>query len=159
MGSGQFITNVVFNSSIDPTLLTVTRLDSAPPTVNAFNTHAAQDMDGGAELKAGLFNMHIDFAPPSGTSVFNAANGVVIYKFVGAGLDSSDFMMQSAPGGSGYLGTTYRMAAKIQGIPGDLSGSIGVATPIPEPETYAMLLAGLGLLGFAARRRKLKLAA
>lgn len=28
--------------------------------------------------------------------------------------------------------------------------------PIPEPETYAMLLAGLGLLGFAARRRKLK---
>jgi len=27
---------------------------------------------------------------------------------------------------------------------------------IPEPETYAMLLAGLGLLGFAARRRKQK---
>lgn len=30
---------------------------------------------------------------------------------------------------------------------------------VPEPETYAMLLAGLGLLGFAARRRKRKLAA
>ena len=30
------------------------------------------------------------------------------------------------------------------------------APPIPEPESYAMLLAGLGLLGFAARRRKLK---
>jgi len=29
---------------------------------------------------------------------------------------------------------------------------------IPEPETYAMLLAGLGLLGFVARRRKQKLA-
>ncbi len=29
-------------------------------------------------------------------------------------------------------------------------------SPIPEPETYAMLLAGLGLLGFAARRRKVK---
>jgi hypothetical protein len=28
-----------------------------------------------------------------------------------------------------------------------------VAAPIPEPETYAMLLAGLGLLGFVARRR------
>lgn len=31
--------------------------------------------------------------------------------------------------------------------------------PVPEPETYAMMLAGLGLLGFAARRRKLKEAA
>jgi hypothetical protein len=28
-----------------------------------------------------------------------------------------------------------------------------VAAPIPEPETYGMLLAGLGLLGFATRRR------
>lgn len=27
-------------------------------------------------------------------------------------------------------------------------------SPVPEPEIYAMLLAGLGLLGFAARRRK-----
>ena len=27
-------------------------------------------------------------------------------------------------------------------------------TPVPEPETYAMLLAGLGLVGFAIRRRK-----
>lgn len=34
-----------------------------------------------------------------------------------------------------------------------------IGAPIPEPETYAMLLAGLGLLGFAARRRKLKEAA
>ncbi|MDP1672545.1 MAG: FxDxF family PEP-CTERM protein, partial [Burkholderiales bacterium] len=25
---------------------------------------------------------------------------------------------------------------------------------IPEPETYAMMAAGLGLLGFVARRRK-----
>ena len=34
-----------------------------------------------------------------------------------------------------------------------LNGPIGA---VPEPETYAMLLAGLGLLGFAARRRQQK---
>ena len=34
---------------------------------------------------------------------------------------------------------------------------VGAVTPtaaIPEPETYAMLFAGLGLLGFVARRRR-----
>ena len=31
-------------------------------------------------------------------------------------------------------------------------------TPVPEPETYAMLLAGLGLVGFVARRRNQKAA-
>lgn len=34
-----------------------------------------------------------------------------------------------------------------------LSGSYSV-TAVPEPETYAMLLAGLGALGLMARRRK-----
>lgn len=29
-----------------------------------------------------------------------------------------------------------------------------LSAPVPEPETYAMMLAGLGIVGFAARRRK-----
>jgi len=35
-----------------------------------------------------------------------------------------------------------------------MSGFNIVTAPVPEPETYAMMLAGLGLLGFMARRRK-----
>jgi hypothetical protein len=34
-----------------------------------------------------------------------------------------------------------------------------IGAPIPEPETYALMLAGLGLLGFMARRKKQGLAA
>lgn len=38
---------------------------------------------------------------------------------------------------------------------GGYSGSVTVGpAPVPEPETYAMLLAGIGLIGFTARRRK-----
>lgn len=32
--------------------------------------------------------------------------------------------------------------------------SAAAAVPVPEPETYALLLAGLGVVGFVARRRK-----
>jgi hypothetical protein len=38
----------------------------------------------------------------------------------------------------------------------DVINGFPAAAPVPEPETYAMMLAGLGLLGFAARRRKRK---
>jgi hypothetical protein len=36
---------------------------------------------------------------------------------------------------------------------GAQNGAVNLAAAVPEPETYAMLLAGLGLVGFAARRR------
>jgi len=42
----------------------------------------------------------------------------------------------------------------IPGTSGTTSAEYVPLNPIPEPETYAMLLAGLGLLGLAMRRRK-----
>ena len=41
-------------------------------------------------------------------------------------------------------------AAGVSYVPGDNL----VPTPVPEPETYAMLLGGLGLIGAMLRRRK-----
>ena len=39
---------------------------------------------------------------------------------------------------------------------GSYAGVLNIAQPVPEPESYAMLLTGLGLMGFMARRRKFK---
>lgn len=68
-----------------------------------------------------------------------------------AGLNAGMFNLKSEPGGGN--GTWYAVL-HVQNIygPGTDSAWVG-ATPIPEPETYLLLLAGLGLLGFAARRR------
>lgn len=49
---------------------------------------------------------------------------------------------------------------RVQAIAGDGSNSIGevrfsgVAAPIPEPGTWALMAAGAGMLGFIARRRR-----
>lgn len=56
--------------------------------------------------------------------------------------------------------TTYTLA--IGGSSIDSAGFTGIVAihaipvlpPVPEPETYAMLLAGLGMMGFIARRRQ-----
>jgi hypothetical protein len=48
-------------------------------------------------------------------------------------------------------------AADVVQINGAATGAIGsttVMTPVPEPETYALMMAGLGVMGFVARRRK-----
>lgn len=53
-------------------------------------------------------------------------------------------------GGDGDL----RIGLHVQAYPGNAGESfINIASPIPEPETYALFMAGLGLLGFMGRRR------
>jgi hypothetical protein len=66
-------------------------------------------------------------------------------------------------GGSGTFYVSFVLDTKSLPDSDTLHPSTGTfhitsVTPIPEPETYAMLLAGLGLMGFVARRRQRKLA-
>ncbi len=59
--------------------------------------------------------------------------------------------------GRGSIGSG-RTDYKSSGFSGDQSFPVAV-TPVPEPEAYAMMLAGAGLLGFMARRKKQKVTA
>jgi hypothetical protein len=52
----------------------------------------------------------------------------------------------TVPGTTGFGGTQYGL---------HLEGFVQAAAPVPEASTYGMMLAGLGLVGFAVRRRKM----
>ncbi|UCV29456.1 FxDxF family PEP-CTERM protein [Ferribacterium limneticum] len=74
------------------------------------------------------------------------ATGTVLSSF-----DLSDVTTQAIEGVTvDEKGTIYLVAEDS----GTTNSRLFVLTAVPEPETYAMLLAGLGLVGFAARRRK-----
>lgn len=55
-------------------------------------------------------------------------------------------------------GSGNKISTGCMGV-GAGSGGFDHVAAIPEPETYAMLLAGLGMMGFVARRRQRNLAA
>jgi hypothetical protein len=75
-------------------------------------------------------------------------------KFTVNNANVADFLILST--GAGTLGPAY-FAADVLVTSGDnkgATGAIGVTTAVPEPETYALLLAGLGMMGFMAKRRR-----
>ena len=68
-------------------------------------------------------------------------------------LSQNDYVSWSISGLSSSIYTNSYV--HVQGGPnGGSAKYTPIMSAIPEPETYAMMLAGLGLLGFTARRRK-----
>lgn len=75
-------------------------------------------------------------------------------KVSGAGAATPDFSAAGAPITFGYYAANGTgLASQTSTLSGIDNWEVTVTAAIPEPETYALLLAGLGLLGFGARRK------
>jgi hypothetical protein len=132
LGTPEFLRTAWFNFTGNPSNLTFTHLSGqAASNVTAGNNAFTVG-------SAGVFDLQLDY-PTAADSRFEAGE-TSRYLISGAGLRDSMFNVMDQTG-------SFVAVANI----GDGSSFVGA---VPEAETYAMLLAGLGLLGFMVNRRK-----
>ena len=142
----------------------VTKLNTFASTVTSF-FNAGGDIFG----QTGASNAaYYGFLPPSavatGASISGSSGFTATVAGSAIGITSS--MINGFPTHNRF--TSYDPAFTVMETRGTEIISLGlrggtitggggiVLSPVPEPETYAMLLAGLGVMGAVARRRKAK---
>jgi len=103
-------------------------------------------------IPSGTFNVLL-----TGLGLFSNPDGIVgntddSYVTAASGNSNAlSFSFANTPAGNYYLQVFGVTTGSLGGI---YTGAISI-TPVPEPETFAMLLAGLGVMGAIARRRKI----
>ncbi|WP_317204286.1 FxDxF family PEP-CTERM protein [Janthinobacterium sp.] len=143
-----------------PTFTTTLNLiDSSSPFSNDIfgkNTHFVDhfvfSIGSGGDLDAGFYANQgkTDGAKITGFNLLNSLGNVVV---AGSGVGGSWNINPFTIGSGSY---TLEVIGDVTGkIHGSYNGTLNVSA-VPEPETYGMLMAGLGLLGFAARRKAKK---
>lgn len=98
------------------------------------------------EPNGSFYSADFVFARASYDQIFNPSNGS--FDYYGQNINNSRL-----------LGVTWANSDEIEKNGGlnaiALTYGLSNIQAVPEPETYAMLLAGLGLIGFTARRKRM----
>ena len=135
-----------YNSTIDPNPQT-------SPVLESFMLNTSVFVNGvtiaGGQL-AGVDTGYFSFFVPVGGSLSIAGNGADSFSLILFGNSAQLVYANPVP--------TSPICASIP-VPHTNCGFSevapeGVFAPVPEPETYALMLAGLGVLGLVARRRR-----
>jgi hypothetical protein len=156
MAPGEFITELSGNflGAVAPTVANITGNTESFVSFAFAKDSFKADGDGFFDWK-----LTLDNAPPG-----NRFNGTdhLSWDFLGLTLPMYNSISVNGPEGkNGFLFATHAQGL-AQGGSGWFNGQLAPGstpfdvTPVPEPETYALFAAGLGMLGFMQRRRKPK---
>jgi len=167
--SGVLDTFVLSGNTDNPLggLSFVYRVTNAQISTDAIHRLAVNGYSG-VQLQAGYLNSGVS---PTGAAI--GALGVVptlVDRGLAPGANAGFSFLQGTVSGisfnsidpglsSSYLVLYTNATTFGPSIASVIDGSVASAAtfaPVPEPETYAMMLAGLGLMGFVARRRSKK---
>lgn len=161
LGGFAFASAVIFSSS-----------------ANATNVTTLGNLNNGPVVGSSLFSASGFFLPDYFTFSLSTKSNILvdIDQFLGVSIGGT-FSLQNTTGGNlqtynlpnisfvsgpdfsfnGIDAGSYRFAYN----PGLVTAAVGAkvsftATPVPEPETNALMMVGLGLMGFIARRKFVK---
>ncbi len=140
LSSGAYVNDWYFNVDLAPLggISWVSGVEATANPLGVVNGSDSFKADG-----AGYFDFAFHFNPSSPGQLGQSLSSV--YTLTGTGITADSFNSSSTASDKGsFLGAVH-----VQGY-----GDSAWVSAVPEPETYAMFLAGLGLMGFMARRRK-----
>ena len=142
-----------FSSSPSPTRDLIARL-----TINGHSFEFATSSGAAAVTIGAVFHFSKHFSDPGGPiatyALSNAVEAAIADPSLDADLTASDPSLRA---GGFLIFNGFGQSADASGSFGNTTVTIGSA--VPEPATWALMVGGFAMTGFAMRRRKVALAA
>jgi len=143
--SGSTLNNIAYGVGFDP-----------DQDVNTFGQYATQN----TILGQGVGGAVSALGTNTGFKVtLSSTGGWSANASISTPWETDPYALASVATGNSYSDSSIALGYQFNSLGKGQQISIGYdftvsAAPVPEPATYAMTIAGLGLVGFAARRRK-----